>query len=418
MARAQGGTFRSLKNPNYRLWAAGALVSNLGTWMQRTAQDWLVLTILTDHNATALGIMTALQFVPQLLLLPLTGFAADRIDRRKLLMVTQACIGLLALGLGLLTVTGLVQLWHAYGFALLLGCATAFDSPVRQAFVSEMVGDDELPNAVAINSTSFNSARMIGPAIAGLSIAAIGTGWVFVINAVSFVPVLWSLVAIKPSRLYKVDRPLTKSGLWDAFPYVWQNKVILFTLIMQFLMGSVGLNFPIFISTMSTLVFHGKADQYGLLTSMLAIGTISGALMAAKREKPRLVLLLLGALGFCVSMLAAAIAPNIVTFCLALVVTGLAAQTFIVTANSSVQLATQPFMRGRVMAVFMAISLGGMPLGGPLVGWVVDLYGARWGMALGAMGGLSAALVGIFYWLTIHRPSRRKPSVSSNISAP
>ncbi|WP_417358680.1 MFS transporter [Gallaecimonas pentaromativorans] len=415
MAAQRGGTFRSLNNANYRVWAAGALVSNIGTWMQRTAQDWLVLTILTDHNATALGIMTALQFFPQLLLLPLTGFAADRIDRRKLLMATQGAIGLLALGLGLLTVTGQVQLWHAYGFALLLGCTTAFDGPVRQAFVSEMVGDDELPNAVAINSTSFNSARMIGPAIAGLSIAAIGTGWVFIINALSFIPVLWSLLAINEARLFKTDKPLAKSGLWEAFPYVWQQKRILFTLLMLFLMGSVGLNFPIFISTMSTLVFHGDASQYGLMTSMLAIGTISGALLAARRDKPRPALLLAGSLAFTLTMVLAALSPNEVVFCVLLVLIGLAAQTFIITANSSIQLATQPQMRGRVMAIFMAISLGGMPLGGPFVGWVVDHFGARWGLVVGACGGLAASLAALCYWLWFHHkaPSeKRSDSVS------
>src|ERR1019366_1949419 len=186
------GTFRSLKGFNYRVWAGGAIVSNVGTWMQRTAQDWVVLTQLTHNNATAVGVVMALQFGPQVLLLPLTGFAADHLDRRKLLIATQATMGLLALGLGILTVSSLAQLWHVYVFALLLGCASAFDSPVRQTFVSDLVGEDYLSNAVALNSTSFNAARMIGPAFAGLLIAAVGTGWVFVINGISFVPVLCS----------------------------------------------------------------------------------------------------------------------------------------------------------------------------------------------------------------------------------
>src|SRR5271156_3590484 len=184
------GTFRSLKVFNYRVWAGGAIVSNVGTWMQRTAQDWIVLTQLTHHNASAVGLVMALQFGPQLLLLPLTGFAADHFDRRKLLLATQGAMGALALGLGILTVTGLVQLWQVYVFAFLLGCVSAFDSPARQTFVSELVVEADLSNAVGLNSTSFNAARMIGPAVAGVLIAAVGSGWVFLINAASFAAVL------------------------------------------------------------------------------------------------------------------------------------------------------------------------------------------------------------------------------------
>jgi MFS family permease len=196
------GTFRSLSGFNYRVWAGGALVSNVGTWMQRTAQDWLVLTELTHRNATSVGIVMALQFGPMLLLLPLTGFAADHLDRRKLLLVTQAVMGALALGLGLLTVTGFVQLWQVYLFAFLLGCVTAFDSPARQTFVAELVGEEDLSNAVALNSTSFNAGRMIGPAVAGVLIASVGTGWVFLINAASFAAVLGSLKMLRVHELH------------------------------------------------------------------------------------------------------------------------------------------------------------------------------------------------------------------------
>ena len=214
-------TFRSLRNPNYRIWAAGALVSNIGTWMQRTAQDWIVLTELTDRNATSMGIVMGLQFGPQLLMLPLTGYAADHFNRRKLIFCTQVAMGLLALGLGLLTVTGLVKLWHVYIFAFLLGCAAAFDAPARQTFVAELVEERDLPNAVGLNSTSFNAARMFGPALAGLLISAVGSGWVFLINAVSFLAVLGSLVALRPHRLRPTQRAVrTRGSFAEGFRYV------------------------------------------------------------------------------------------------------------------------------------------------------------------------------------------------------
>src|SRR5665213_2682917 len=228
------GTFRSLRNPNYRIWAAGALVSNVGSWMQRTAQDWIVLTELTNHNATSVGIVMGLQFGPQILLLPLTGYAADHLNRRKLLFCTQAAMGLLALGLGLLVVTGLVRLWHVYVFAFLLGCAAAFDSPARQTFVAELVEERDLPNAVGLNSTSFNAARMIGPALAGLLISAIGSGWVFLINAVSFIAVLCSLGLLRADRMRPGIRAVHARGSFvEGFRYVLRRpdlKVVLFML--------------------------------------------------------------------------------------------------------------------------------------------------------------------------------------------
>ena len=207
------GTFRSLNSFNYRVWAGGAIVSNIGTWMQRTAQDWLVLTQLTHHNATAVGVVMALQFGPHLLLLPFTGFAADHLDRRKLLIATQAALGMLALGLGILTVAGWVQLWHVYLFAFLLGSVSAFDAPARQTFVAELVGETDLSNAVALNSTSFNAARMIGPAIAGVLIASVGTGWVFLINAASFVAVLCSLGFLRVSEFHQSSGLCAHAGV-------------------------------------------------------------------------------------------------------------------------------------------------------------------------------------------------------------
>jgi MFS family permease len=391
-------TFRSLGGFNYRVWASGAIVSNVGTWMQRIAQGWLVLTQLTHNNATALGVVMALQFGPHLLLLPLTGFAADHLDRRKLLIATQAAMGVLAFGLGILTITGLVQLWHVYVFAFVLGCVTAFDAPARHTFVAELVGEADLSNAVALNSMSFNAARMIGPAIAGTLIASIGSGWLFLINGASFVAVLASLALLRLGELHVQTRAFrTRGSFAEGFRYVWRRPDLRTILIMLFLIGTFGLNFQIFISTMSVSVFHAGASQYGLLTSVMAIGTIAGALLAAGREKPHFSLLLVGCAIFGLGCALAALAPNAWLFGMALVVIGVSALTFTNSTNSLMQLSTEPALRGRVMAIRLAIALGCTPIGAPIVGWVADSFGPRWAIGLGATAGFAAALVGLHY---------------------
>ena len=400
------GMFRSLRGHNYRVWAAGALVSNIGTWMQRTAQDWLVLTELTYHNATAVGVVMALQFGPQVLLLPLTGYAADRLDRRRLLMTTQASMGVLALGLGLLTITGAVRLWQVDAFAFLLGCASAFDAPARQTFVSELVGEADLANAVGLNSTSFNAARLVGPAVAGVMIAGIGTGWVFLVNALSFVGVLGSLSLLRQGELHRGKRALIKKGsLAEGFYYILERPDLRAVMVMIFLVGTFGLNFPIFISTMSVTAFHAGASQYGLLTSVMAIGSVAGALLTAQRDKPNIVVLVAGSAVFGLSLLLAAVMPSALLFGLALVFVGVSAQTITTGAVSLVQLSTEPAVRGRVMAILLAIALGGTPLGAPVVGRVADAFGPRWALGIGAAAGLGAALVGTWY-LCSHRRLR------------
>lgn len=392
------GIFRSLEDPRYRIWAAGALVSNIGSWMQRTAQDWIVLTELTDHNAAAVGIVMGLQFGPQMLLLPLTGFAADHMNRRKVLFCTQAAMGLLALGLGLLVVTGLVRLWHVYVFAFLLGCAAAFDSPARQTFVAELVDERHLPNALALNSTSFNAARMIGPAIAGGLIAGVGSGWVFLINALSFIAVLGSLAWLRSAEGPRADHAIRKRGsLTEGFRYVMRRPDLKTILLMLFLIGTFGLNFPIFISTMSVTVFHKGAAEYGLLTSMMAAGSVLGALMTAARARPGIPSLLTGAAIFGIGCIVAALAPSYVLFSIALVIIGVAAQTVTTSTNSLVQTSTESGMRGRVTAILLAIALGGTPIGAPIVGWVADFFGPRWALGVGAASGLLAAAVAAIY---------------------
>src|SRR5579871_1770288 len=278
------GSFRALGSFNFRVWSAGALVSNIGTWMQRVAQDWLVLTQLTNHDASAVGIVMGLQFAPQLLLLPWTGFAADHLNQRKLLMLTQATMGVLALALGILTIMGHVRLWQVYVFAFLFGSAAALDAPARQTFVAELVGDEHLHNAVALNSTSFNAGRMIGPAVAGLVISKVGTGWAFAFNGLSFAAVLISMSLFRVSELYpKIRADRGTGGLWEGFRYVWNRPDLRAILAMLFFIGTFGLNFPIFTSTMAVNVFHSDAREFGLLSSIMAIGTIAGALIAAGR---------------------------------------------------------------------------------------------------------------------------------------
>jgi MFS family permease len=398
-------TFRSLHGFNYRVWALGAIVSNVGTWMQRVAQDWLVLTELTPHNATAVGVVMALQFGPQLPLLPLTGYAADHVDRRKLLFATQAAMAMLALGLGLLTVTGLVRLWQVYVFAFLQGCVTAFDGPARHTFVSELVGEEDLPNAVALNSTSFNAARLIGPAIAGVLIAGVGTGWAFLVNAASFIAVLSSLSLVRVHELHRKQVRGSRGSLVDGFRYVRQRPELIAVLLMLFVIGTFGVNFPIFISTMSVTVFHAGAGQYGLLTSAMAVGSVAGALLSAHRAKPRMSVLIIASALFGCGCALAAVMPGYRLFGLSLVVSGLALQTFTTSTTGLLQISTESVMRGRVMAMMLAIALGGTPIGAPIVGWVADVAGPRWALGVGAASGFAAALIGIWY-LALYRHLR------------
>ena len=390
--------FRSLQGFNYRTWAIGAFVSNVGTWMQRTAQDWLVLTQLTHRSATAVGVVIGLQFGPQVLLLPWTGLAADRFDRRSFLHVTQAALGVLALVLGALTVAGLVQLWHVYVLAFLLGCVTAFDAPARLTFVSELVADHDLPSAVGLSSTSFNAARLVGPAIAGVLITAVGTGWVFLLNAASFAAVLVSLSLLRVAELRpRHGAPGARGGLTEGFRYVWNRPDLRTVLIMLLVVNTLGLNLPIFISTMAVGVFHKGAGEFGLLTSIMAIGSVAGALLAARRTNPRIAVLVATAAVFGLGLGIAAAMPGYSLFGIALVTVGVSAQSFTTTSNSVLQLGSDPVMRGRVVAIFVAFAAGGTPVGAPIVGWIADSFGPRWAVGVGAAAGVGAAVIGVTY---------------------
>jgi MFS family permease len=394
MSNPLSKAFRALENFNFRLWTAGGLVSNVGTWMQRVAQDWIVLTRLTNHDATAVGIVTGLQFAPQLLLLPWSGLAADRFNQRKLLMLTQASMGVLAVALGILTISDRVQLWHVYVFAFVFGAAAALDAPVRQTFVGEMVGDEQLPNAVALNSTSIFAGQMIGPAVAGLVIAKFGTGWAFLLNGMSFGAVLLSLSQLRVHELGTNARASrSNGGFVEGLRYVWARPDLRSIVVMLFLIGTFGFNFPVFISAMAVNVFHTDARGFGLLSSIMAIGTMSAALLAAGRDKPDFGTLLWGTGAFGIACTLAAFSPGYWWFAAALAVIGVSALTFTIATNSMMQLSTEPAMRGRVMATRVGVGLGGAAIGAPIVGWIATHVGPRWSLGTAAISGVLAALV-------------------------
>ncbi|MHA7264270.1 MFS transporter [Arthrobacter sp. TMN-37] len=396
-------TFRSLRIPNYRRWFIGASVSNIGTWMQRTAQDWLVYDILTDQDASALGIVLALQLGPQLLISPWAGLVADTVDRRKLLQATQVLMALLAVGLGLLVVLGMAELWHVYAFALALGVVSAFDAPARQSFTSELVRDEYLPNAVALNSASFNAARLVGPAVAGLLTAAVGPGWVFLINALTFGAMVHTLLVLRtPDLQVQPKSPPGKGRIREGFRYVRGRPDLIMVLLTIFLVGTFGLNFAVFIAAMARTEFGQGAGVFGVLSSVMAIGSVVGALLSARREQPRLRFVFGAAGAFGAACVLAALAPNLILFGLALVPVGLFALTLITSANAYVQTTTEQVMRGRVMALYLAIFLGGTPLGAPVVGWVSDAFGPRWSLGVAAASGLVAAAAGLFWAWRYH----------------
>jgi len=388
-------TFRALAIRNYRLYAMGALVSNTGTWMQRVGQDWLVLQ-LSAGDGVALGITTGLQFLPMLLLSPYAGLVADRFPKRRVLVATQLSMAVPAGVLGLLAITGLAQTWHVYVLALLFGVGTAFDAPARQSFVVEMVGPEVLTNAVGLNSASFNLARVIGPAAAGGLIALLGsgvdaTGWVIALNAVSYLAVICSLRALDADRLRPAEPAQAGPGaIRDGLNYVRGRPDLMMILAIVFFVGTFGLNFQLTTALMATQVFDEGARAYGLLGSIMAVGSLAGALIAARRARPRARLVVGAAVAFSLVEIVAGLMPSYLTFALWLPLVGITALTVITAANATMQLSVAPEMRGRVAALYMMIFMGGTPLGAPVIGWVGDQFGARWTL----IGGGAVALVG------------------------
>ncbi|MDR1513729.1 MAG: MFS transporter [Propionibacteriaceae bacterium] len=389
--------FASLKIRNYRLFYFGGFVSNVGTWMARIAQDWLVLTELTDHSSTALGVTTALQFLPALCLVPWTGTAADRFDKRRLLILTQ--LGMLAtsLTLALLAWGEVAALWHVYALAALSGVGGAFDGPARQAFAPEMVPKRLIPNAVGLNTTSFHAARLIGPAVAGISIASWGVAPALLANSISYLPVIAALLAMRPAEL-DVSPPAGGPGAVTAgLRYVRGRPDIIILMFVVFMLGTFGLNFQVSNALMATVTFGLGADDFGFLSSIMAVGSLAAGLWAAKRANPGLRLTLFAMAGFGAAMTVLSFAPTYWFYAVMLAPAGFASLTVMTSANASVQLAVEPEMRGRVLALYHAIFLGGTPIGAPIIGWMGDALGPRWTIGVGAVTALATVAAVVVY---------------------
>jgi MFS family permease len=393
------GMFRSLKVRNFRRFASANLVSNTGTWMQRIGQDWLVLQ-LSDDNGVALGLITALQFGPSLFLSMYGGVLADRYDKRRMLLVTQALMGVLALALGVLVATGVVELWHVFVLAGGLGAVAAVDAPVRQAFVSEMVGPGLLANAVSLNSTIFNGARLVGPAVAGLLIGASGgnTAPAFFVNAASFAFTIGALASLRRGEL-RPSAPVAraKGQLREGLAYTWAHPDLMLAMVLAFVVGTFGFNYQITIALMSREVFDLGAEAFGLLSTCFAVGSLTGALLSTRRSvRPRQLFLVTSSVVFGLFTIVAGLMPSYVSFAVLLVPTGAAALIFSVANNSFVQLGVDPQMRGRVMALYFMCFLGGTPVGAPLIGLISEHLGAPWGLILGGaicvVAGIGAAV--------------------------
>jgi MFS family permease len=389
---AKQRTFRSLRIRNYRLFFIGQLVSVSGTWMQQLAQDWLVLR-LTDRPMPV-GITTALQFGPVLLLGIWGGLVADRLDKRRLLLATQGVMGALALALGVLTLTGTVRLWMIYLLALLLGCATSFDMPARQAFVTEMVGPEHLANAVGLNSAVFNSARIIGPAAAGVLIGVVDIAPAFLINAFSYLAVITSLLLMQPGELYRrppVER--SRGQVRDGLRYAWATPTLRSTLLLMGVVATLGLNFRVALPLLARFTFNGGPSLYGLLASLMACGSVVGALATASRARPTRSMLLWSVTVFGLTSLLVAMVHSPLLAAITLVPLGFSSIAWMATANSTVQLGSAPEMRGRVMSLYGLLFLGSTPIGAMLVGWLSERYGPQSSMWLGGVASLLAVAV-------------------------
>jgi len=402
-------TFRSLRVRNYRLFFGGQLVSLCGTWMQTIAQSWLVLQL--SHNGTVVGIVFGLQTLPTLLFGVWGGVIADRFDKRRVLVVTQSAMALTAAVLATLTLSGVVTLWMVIVVALCLGCAQAVDNPTRQAFAAEMVAAPELPNAIALNSATFQMSRIIGPAIAGVLIVAVGTGTCFLLNAVSFLAVIGALLTMRPGELYRSEPVAPARGqIREGLRYVWATPALRNVLAITAVVGTLAINFPVVLPLVAQRTFHGDAGTYSLMTVGMGAGALFGALYIASRADTTAKQVLVTCVGFGVAICVASAAPTYPSFLVVMLFMGAGQITFLASCNSTLQLRSDPVLRGRVMAVYMITLLGSTPIGGPIVGWVSQQFGPRWGLAVGGVATLFTAAT---FGVALVRAGRRRPAAEA-----
>jgi len=390
--------FPALLVRNYRLYASGQLTRQIGTWLQFTAQDWLVLQ-LSHNSPSALGLVTACQFTPVLLFTLYAGKLADRFDKRKMMIMVASVFGVLALSLGLLVVTGVVQLWHVFAFAAAMGTVNAIEQPVRQAFVSEVVGAKLIPNAMALNGATFNSARIIGPALAGVLISVLGTGPVFLVNAVLCSGPVVSALRMRVTELHRDGigrRRPEDTKILDGLRYVWQRPDLTLTMGMILVVGMMGFNFQNTLAVLAKTVFHTGAQSFGLLTTALAVGALGGALAGSgRRGRPSMYLILVAGTLFAFMETLVGTAPNMLAAVLLLIPTGFFMIFFAQAANQRVQLGAEPHVRGRVVALYVLVFMGTTPVGAPLIGYLQEHFGARSGLWIGGLASMVATLIAL-----------------------
>lgn len=405
--------FRALATRNFRLWIVGALIANIGSWAQRTAQDWLVLTELTDNDAVAVGISLSLQFGPIFILGPFIGPLIDRVNGRTIILITTSVELFLGLVLGVAVVAGVASLPLVYALALALGVSQAFEAPARMAFVSELVGKANISNAVGMNSMMFNTSRLVGPAIAGVAITTVGTGWTLTIAASAYAAAVIAIVSLRAQELHPVNKVGKAKGQFrEGLRYIRSRTDIVIVLSMAFVVGALVFNFGIFSATMAVIEFGLGAHDYGFITSALAVGSMAGALIVARSTRPRLSVIIVAAATIAVGATLAALAPTVTTFVVLYPILGLGAILMVATSNSYLQVSTDDEFRGRVMAIYSTVVIGGTPFGSPLVGFVANTLGPRWAIGVAAIGGLVAALIG-FIWMRAGHHIRTSETIRS-----
>jgi MFS family permease len=391
----EDGNWRSFRHRNYRILFPANTVSNIGSWAQRIAQDWLVLE-LTNNNGTYLGLVTAVQFAPVLFFSLHGGKLADRFNKRKVLILTNILGGSASLGLGALVITEHIQLWHVFVLAAVLGISTAIDAPVRQSFTTEVVGQTDLPNAVSLNSANFNAGRLIGPALSGGLIAAFGTGPSFIVNGLSYFFVIAALLNLNEKAFFHLDRPKSDGNIREGIAYAKARPDIYVVMLMVFFLATFGLNFQIFNALMATQEFGLGPASFGLMGTFIAIGSLSGAIGSARLERFRNTKFVIrGGIVFSATIMVLSILPNYISYVIWLPICGVTALTTLVSANSIVQTSTDPAIRGRVMGLYLLIFMGGTPFGSPLIGTTTELIGIRPTIAL--CGGISL-FASLFIW--------------------